>query len=334
MKIAIVKLSALGDIVQSMVVLQFIKKFKPDLTIDWIIEDSYKDLLESNPDINHIHVVNIKNAKNKKSLKLLFIELMRMHKIAQYDLIIDMQGLIKSAIIAKIIPSKVTLGYDSSSLRESFAARFYNKKFAIDYSENIIVRNFSIVMYALGLPAETDVVFNKLPFLFSSNKYYLEAPLNNNKNILLIVGASFQSKCYPYDRFIELINSFDANYFVVWSNAKERSIALKIKSEADNLNILQKLSLDELISVTSQMDLVIGPDTGPTHIAWGLNVPSITIFGPTPGYRNCFITDINKVIESKTKVNPYKINKNDFSIKNIEVVDIVKICQKLLEISR
>ena len=332
MRIAIVKLSALGDIVQSMVVLQFIKKLKPDLTIDWIIEDSYKDLLKSNSDINHIHVVKIKNAKNKKSIKLLFIELMRVHKIEPYDLVIDMQGLIKSAIIARIIPSKVTLGYDKNSLRESFAAIFYNKKFAIDYSENIIKRNFSIVMHALGLPAEIDVVFNKLPFLFSSNHYYLDTPSNNKKNILLIVGASFQSKCYPFDRFIELINSLDANYFVAWNNAKERTIAFKIKSEASNLIILQKLSLDELISVTGQMNLVIGPDTGPTHIAWGLNVPSITIFGPTPGYRNCFVTDINKVVESKTKVNPYKVNKNDFSIKNIEVSDIVKISQKLLEI--
>ena len=322
----------MGDIIQSMVVLQFIKKFKPDLIIDWIIEDSYKDLLKSNPDINHIHVVNIKNAKNKKSIKLLFMELMKVYKIEKYDLVIDMQGLIKSAIIAKIIPSKVTLGYHKNSLRESFAARFYNKKFAINYSENIIVRNFSIVMYALGLNADTDILCNKLPFLFSSKKYYLDKPLNNNKNILLIVGASFQSKCYPHDRFIELINNLEANYFVVWNTSKERNIAFKIKSEASNLIVLQKLSLDELISVTGQMDLVIGPDTGPTHIAWGLNVPSITIFGPTPGYRNCFITDINKIIESKTKVNPYKINKHDFSIKNIEAVDIVKISQKLLEI--
>ena len=86
-----------------------------------------------------------------------------------------------------------------------------------------------------------------------------------------------------------------------------------------NLNVLKGLSLDELISVVIQMDLVIGPDTGPTHMAWALNIPSITLFGPTPGYRNTYSTDINKIIESESEVNPYKIDKNDNSI--IKILD-------------
>ena len=78
------------------------------------------------------------------------------------------------------------------------------------------------------------------------------------------------------------------------------------------------------------MDLVIGGDTGPTHMAWALNTPSITLFGSTPGYRNTYATTINRIIESKSGVNPYKINKNDFSIKTIQVNDIVKISKELL----
>ena len=66
MKIAIVKLSALGDIIHAMVVLQFIKKYKK-IEIDWIVEESYKELLEFHPDINKVHVVNLKKAKKKKS---------------------------------------------------------------------------------------------------------------------------------------------------------------------------------------------------------------------------------------------------------------------------
>ena len=75
---------------------------------------------------------------------------------------------------------------------------------------------------------------------------------------------------------------------------------------------------------------MIGSDTGPTHMAWALNIPSITLFGPTPGYRNTYITNINKIIESKSKVNPSKINKNDYSINDINVGDIVKLAKKLL----
>ena len=63
-------------------------------------------------------------------------------------------------------------------------------------------------------------------------------------------------------------------------------------------------------------------------MAWGLNIPSITIFGPTPINR-IYITDINKAIKSKSKINHYKLNKNDFSIKDIEVDDIVKIAKSL-----
>ena len=90
------------------------------------------------------------------------------------------------------------------------------------------------------------------------------------------------------------------------------------------------MSLDGLMSLISQVDLVIGPDTGPTHMAWALNVPSITLFGPTPGYRNTCITSINKIIESDSTVNPRKINRSDYSIKNIQVSDILKLAQKLL----
>ena len=62
MKIAIVKLSAIGDIIHAMIVLQFIKQHKPDIDIDWIVEESYKELLEFNPEINKVHTVNLKNA--------------------------------------------------------------------------------------------------------------------------------------------------------------------------------------------------------------------------------------------------------------------------------
>ena len=82
------------------------------------------------------------------------------------------------------------------------------------------------------------------------------------------------------------------------------------------------------------MDLVIGGDTGPTHVAWALNIPSITLFGSTPGYRNTYATNINHILESESKVDPYKIDKNDFSIKTIKVSDIVTRAKELLLIDR
>ena len=77
--------------------------------------------------------------------------------------------------------------------------------------------------------------------------------------------------------------------------------------------------------------LVIGNDTGPTHMAWALNVPSITIFGPTPTSR-VYQTAINKTIKSNSFVDPHKLNKNDFSIREIDEMEIVKIAKELLGI--
>ena len=90
------------------------------------------------------------------------------------------------------------------------------------------------------------------------------------------------------------------------------------------------MSLDALKNKIKNTSLVIGGDTGPTHMAWGLNVASITIFGNTPEYRNTYITDINKVIKSDSKVDPLKLDKSDFSIRDIEAKEIVDLASKLL----
>ena len=206
MKIAIVKLSALGDIVHAMVVLQFIKKYNQKIEIDWIVEESYKGLLEFNPNISKVHVVNIKKIKKKKSFYLLFNELRRLRNFGPYDVVFDMQGLIKSAIISRFIPSETTIGFDKFSIRERVASIFYNKTFNFDYDKNIIERNFELIKFALDFPFKTEEIGKKLPFLHSNHKY-LNARLSNiKKNIILIPEASFLSKRYRVKSFVELIN--------------------------------------------------------------------------------------------------------------------------------
>ena len=170
--------------------------------------------------------------------------------------------------------------------------------------------------------------------MFSSQEYTFKAISTAKKNIILIPGASYLAKCYPMEKFVDLTKKIDANFIVVWGNEHERTIANKIKQQSVNTHVLEALSLDSLISLINQVDLVIGPDTGPTHMAWALSVPSITLFGPTPSLRNTYITNINKVIESDSAVNPRKIDKNDYSIKNISINHVVKISEFLLNINQ
>jgi heptosyltransferase-1 len=330
MRIAIVKLSALGDIVHAMVVLQFVKKLNTEISIDWIVDAEYKELLDCNLDINKIYPVDLKKAKKKKSLFKVFKELNKLRKLNPYDLVIDLQGLIKSAIISKLIPSSYTIGFDKFSSRESLASIFYNKTFNFPYESNVIERNIKIIDFALGLSTNKKEILNKVPFLYSSGKLLNTNLSNNKKNIILIPGASFNAKCYPASKLAKLSTLIDANFLVIWGDLEEKKKSLQIKKISPKVIICEKISINLLVSLVSQVDLVIGPDTGPTHLAWALNIPSITLFGPTPGKRNTYETLINKIIESDSKINSKKINKQDYSINEIQVKKIVEIANKLL----
>ena len=332
MRIAIVRLSALGDIIQAMIVLQFIKKNYPESEIDWFVDKRFFGILGNNPHINQIHLVNLKSVNKSKSLFLLWKELRKIRKLGKYDLVIDMQGLIKSALVARMIPSDITLGFDKDSLRESLAAIFYDQKYRIDYSENVIERNLNLAGYALKFSFDKKDVLSKEVFLYSSQQFTFNYISSSKKNILLIPGASYPAKSYSIEKFVELTKQINANFLIIWGNEEEKLMSDKIKSLSPEVYVCEKLSINSLISLIAQVDLVIGSDTGPTHMAWALNIPSITLFGPTPGYRNTYTTNINKIIESESEVNPRKINKNDYSINNINIGDIARLAQNLLNI--
>ena len=325
MKIAIVKLSALGDIIHAMVVLQFIKQHQPETVIDWIVEEGFKGVLEHNPHINHIHTVNLRAVKQQKSPLLLFKELRKIRKFGQYDLVIDAQGLIKSAIVSKILKSTKVSGFDSKSIRESIASKFYNHTTSIAFEANTIERNIAVICNPLSISISSLDIVNKKLFLIASDKY--DPPYK--KYIVLVIGSTWDSRNYPKEKFVQVVEELKVKCLVIWGNNFEREKANWMASQSSNINVLPKLNLNELKSVIQQSSLLIGNDTGPTHMAWGLNTPSITLFGPTPVNR-IYQTSINRAIKSDSKVDHYKLNKNDFSIKDIKVDDIVKMAQNLL----
>ena len=210
MRIAIVKLSALGDIVHAMVVLQFIKKFNQEILIDWFVEEQYKGLLVAHPQINKVHLLNLQKAKQKKSILILLKDLNKLRHYDYYDLVIDMQGLIKSAIISKLLPSKQIIGFDKSSIREKLASNFYNKKFNCSYETNVIERNLVLIAFALGANFQKRQLDNKTSFLYSAVKKLNIELSESKKNILIIPGASHDSKRYPAAKLAELSKLYDA----------------------------------------------------------------------------------------------------------------------------
>lgn len=332
MRLCVVKLTAMGDIIHAMVVLQFIKEQKKDIHIDWIVEDAFKGVLENNPYIDNILSVNLKSIKKNKLEIFNQIKLINSYGKNNYDLVIDAQGLLKSAIASKIVGGRVVeskiVGFDKDSIRESIASKFYDKGFSISYGLNKIDRNTKLFSKALDIKIDKEDILKKEPFL-----YYKDCDFSflskDKKNIIFVVGSSWPSKNYPKEKYLELSQKFDENIIIVWGNEEEKSYADFIKQGNEKVVVAPKLSLDELKCLISKADLVIGNDTGPTHMAWGLNIPSIMLFGPTP-VEQAYQTKINKVIKSPSKVNPYKLDKNDFSIKEIEVENIYKEAWELL----
>ncbi len=330
MKIAIVKLSSLGDIVHAMVALQFIKARLPDVEIDWVVEKRFAEVLNHQPDITNLVTVDLQALKADKTK--VFGEIRRLRKYASrhYDLVIDAQGLLKSSLTARLLGKRVS-GFDADSAREKAASWFYHIKVAYPYHANTIDRNATVLTEPLGIRISREDILAKKPFLFFHDAdpripFYCS---KNRKNIIFVIGSTWESRVYPHDKLVKIAQALQQNCLVIWGNEKERRQAEWLCEQSDLIQIVPKLDLNNLKALMARADLVIGNDTGPTHMAWGLNRPSITIFGPTPVNR-VYETDINKTVKSASEVNPYKLDKNDFSIRSLNEGLIINLAESLL----
>ena len=330
MKLAIVKLSAMGDIIHAMVALQYIKQQHPTLQIDWIVEQGFAKVLEGNPHIDNILPVNLKAIKKDKMALFREIKKIKTYAKEKYDLIIDAQGLIKSAITAKLLGKKIA-GFSKKSIREGIASYLYTQKIEIDYSANTIDRNAKVMSEPLNVKITPKMIMDKEAFLFYNNEDSIiyEYLSTDKKNIIFVIGSTWESRNYPRDKFARIANELKENCLIAWGSEKEYDKALWIESHTSYAKALPKIDLNTLKAIIAKSDLLIGNDTGPTHMAWGLNIPSITIFGPTPINR-VYQTPVNRVIASKSDVDHYKLDKNDFSITEIKSDKIIAMAQDLL----
>ena len=334
MKIAILKLSALGDIIHSAFILQFIKEKIPSAQIDWIVEEGFAQILAHNPDIHAIKTVNLKSIKQKKSNIFSEIKKIKSYAKVEYDIVIDLQGLLKSAITAKLLGKNIA-GFDKNSTRESLASYFYQKSYPVAYDENTIDRYRLLLSKALDMPLSKEEVIGKKPYMhykerdFEISKPYFE---KDKKTVIFIIGANWQSRIYPKELLLEVAQKLDANILIPFGSQSEQEMGAWLEKKSANITLLPKMNLNALKALISHANLLIGNDTGPSFIAWANNIPSIILFGPTPPSR-IYQTDISITLKSTSPINHYKLNKNDFSIKEISPDTIVSHAQKLLGLS-
>ncbi|GAA6918169.1 lipopolysaccharide heptosyltransferase I [Helicobacter pylori] len=333
MKIAIVRLSALGDIIVSAVFLALIKERFTNAQIEWFVDERFGAILEHSPYIDKLHPIALKSTLTTFNPLKIF-KLFKSLRAYEYNIVIDMQGLIKSALITQMLKAPKKVGFDYASAREGLSAFFYSQKVSIAYNESILKRNFTLLSHALNLPKkEISEGLSSRSKVFS----YQDSPkidaLNLNKNkpkILFVLETSKINKTYPIERFKELALALE-NFQIclLWHASEDKATALygALKNQRDVL-LLPKLTLNEVKALLFKMDLIIGGDTGITHLAWALQKPSITLYGNTPMERFKLESPINVSLTGNSNANYHK---KDFSIQNIEPKKIKECVLNILK---
>ncbi|WP_231224005.1 lipopolysaccharide heptosyltransferase I [Helicobacter pylori] len=333
MKIAIVRLSALGDIIVGAVFLAAIKERFANAQIEWFVDERFGAILEHSPYIDKLHPIALKSTLTTFNPLKIF-KLFKSLRAYEYDIVIDMQGLIKSALITQMLKAPKKVGFDYASAREGLSAFFYSQKVSIAYNEPVLKRNFTLLSHALNLPKkEISESLSSRSKVFS----YQDSPkidaLNLNKNklkILFVLETSKINKTYPIERFKELALALE-NFQIclLWHASEDKATALyhTLKNQRDVL-LLPKLTLNEVKALLFKMDLIIGGDTGITHLAWALQKPSITLYGNTPMERFKLESPINVSLTGNSNANYHK---KDFSIQNIEPKKIKECVLNILK---
>ncbi|WRC57616.1 lipopolysaccharide heptosyltransferase I [Helicobacter pylori] len=333
MKIAIVRLSALGDIIVSTVFLAAIKERFTDAQIEWFVDERFGAILEHSPYIDKLHPIALKSTLTTFNPLKIF-KLFKSLRAYEYDIIIDMQGLIKSALITQMLKAPKKVGFDYASAREGLSAFFYSQKVSIAYDEPILKRNSTLLSQALNLPKEEisqGLSSRAKAFSYQPSPKINALNLNQNKpKILFVLETSKINKTYPTERFKELALALE-NFQIclLWHADEKKATTLyhSLKNQCDTL-LLPKLTLNEVKALLFKMDVIIGGDTGITHLAWALQKPSITLYGNTPMERFKLESPINVSLTGNSNANYHK---KDFSIQNIDPKKIKECVLNILK---
>lgn len=281
-KILIIKPSSLGDVVHSLPFLNALRDSFPRAEIHWIIAKGLDELLEGHPMINKLWIINKDDWKRIKSVRTTIKELrflFKSLKAERYDLVIDLQGLLRSGIIAKATGAPVRVGFKEA--REG-SRLFYTDTVKGGKDVHAVDRNLEIAKF-LGCDA-SDVKF-PFPFFFNFqlSTYSFQLP---DKYAVIVPGARWKTKRWHPEKFGKLASMLSVKSIIVGGKSDIDLADIVVRSSAGKaLSTAGKTTLKELIEIIRNARCVVTNDSGPMHIAAALNVPVFAIFGPTSPLR-------------------------------------------------
>lgn len=282
-RILIVRLSAIGDSILSVPVLNALRKHYPDAKIAWVTERSSAQLLKEHQALDELFVISKQTFKSVK-------EMLRLRKQLQAwkpDTTIDLQGLTKSSLIAWLSGAKHRLGFNRDTFDGRELSTFFNNQLYAPDSQHIVDRGMDL-LGLLGIQDKT-VAFH-LPELEEDNDFARQTLLKQGLSgdyATINVGAGWPSKIWPSERYAQVANHLGRQHalpsLVVWSGEQERLAAVEVVSQSKTFSKLAPAtSLTQLRSLIRRCRLFIGSDTGPMHLAAALGVPTIGMIGPMP----------------------------------------------------
>ncbi len=286
MRILIIKTTSLGDVVHNLPIIADIKKQFPNALIDWLVEESFVEILTMHAGINQVIPVAIRRWRKSIFSKQTWLELFAFRKLIQsqqYDVVIDTQGLLKSGLLTYLSNSSNKCGYDKSSVREPMASCFYNHRFGVSPDLHAVLRNRQLAALALGYTIDEASLDYGIQAMPNSNVNHTTTVLSSNF-ILALHGTSRDSKLWAIEHWIELGKKLQLQNFALvlpWGNDAELQRAKQIASQLDQSLVLPKMGIASLASIIQKSQAVIGVDTGLAHLAVALNKPVIGIYTDT-----------------------------------------------------
>lgn len=283
--VLIVRLGALGDIVHTIPAAAALRRAYPDARIDWIVDEKHREILDL------VHGLDRVIALRRPAVRG-WVEATRQLRAGRYDVALDFQGLMKSAVLARASGAKRVLGFSIWHLREKGARPFYSESIETRAGEpgqtlHIIQKNLQLLT-ALGVEhAGVEFPLRRGP---SAARDAMVAQAAGRPIALINPGAAWPNKCWYTDRFGELAAFLHdvrgMEPFVLWGPGEQGLAERVIEESQGTARLAPATRLADLVETCREAAIMVSGDTGPLHIAAAVGTPIVSIFGPTDPGRN------------------------------------------------